>query len=52
MKKYGFYSKQDHTKEFISQAKYPNMVQAERDFSIKKNLDMDTFLKLYEVVEI
>jgi len=52
MKKYGFYSKQDHTKEIISQAKYVNMVQAERDFSIKKNLDMDTFLKLYEVVEI
>ena len=52
MKKYGFYSKQDHTKEIISQAKYVNMVQAERDFSIKKKLDMDTFLKLYEVVEI
>ncbi len=52
MKKYGFYSKQDHTKEIISQAKYVNMVQAERDFSIKKNLDIDTFLKLYEVVEI
>jgi hypothetical protein len=52
MKKYGFHSKQDHTKEVISQAKFENMAQAEREFSIKKNLDIDTFLKLYEVVQI
>jgi hypothetical protein len=52
MKKYGFYSKQDYTKEIMSQMRCENLAQAERDFSIKKNLDMDTFLKLYEVVEI
>ena len=52
MKKYGFYSKQDPTREMISQTKFETMSQAEREFSIKKNLDIDTFLKLYEVVEI
>jgi hypothetical protein len=50
--KYGFYSKQDVTREIVTQAIYENMVQAERDFALRKNLDMDTFLKLYEVVQI
>lgn len=50
--KYGFYNKQDHNKEIITQGIYASMVQAERDFSIKKNLDIDTFLSLYEVVQL
>ena len=50
--KYGFYSKQDLNREIITQGIYQSMAQAEREFSIKKNLDIDTFLSLYEVVQL
>lgn len=50
--KYGFYSKKDQTKEFITQAAYTSKQQAERDFAYKKNMHIDTFLDLYEVVQI
>lgn len=50
--KYGFYSKQDPTREIITQATYVSIVQAERDFAYKKNMHIDTFLKLYEIVQI
>lgn len=50
--KYGFYSKQDPTREIITQALYTSIVQAERDFAYKKNMHIDTFLKLYEIVQI
>jgi hypothetical protein len=50
--KYGFYSKEDETKEFITKASYTSKRQAERDFAFKKDMDVDTFLKLYEVVQI
>jgi len=50
--KYGFYSKQDPTKEIITQAAYTSAMQAWRDFAFKKDMDVDTFLKLYEVVQI
>jgi hypothetical protein len=50
--KYGFYSKQDPNREIIIQGIYQSMAQAEREFSIKKNLDIDTFLSLYEVVQL
>jgi hypothetical protein len=50
--KYGFYSKGDETKELITKALYTSKQQAERDFAYKKDMHIDTFLKLYEVVEI
>ena len=50
--KYGFYSKKDETKELITKALYTSRQQAERDFAFKKDMHIDTFLKLYEVVEI
>jgi hypothetical protein len=50
--KYGFYSKQDDAKELITKASYTSKKQAERDFAFKKDMDVDTFLKLYEVVQI
>ena len=50
--KYGFYSKQDPSREIITQTVYKNMAQAERDFALKKNMHIDTFLQLYEVVQI
>lgn len=50
--KYGYYSKEDPTREIITQAAYTSMVQAERDFAYRKDMHMDTFLKLYEVVQI
>lgn len=50
--KYGFYNKQDDTKELITKASYTSKQQAERDFAHKKSMHIDTFLKLYEVVQI
>lgn len=50
--KYGFYSKHDPSKEIITQAAYTSAMQAWRDFAYKKNMDVDTFLRLYEVVQI
>lgn len=50
--KYGFYNKADDIKELITQAAYTSRQQAERDFAYKKDMDITTFLKLYEVVQI
>lgn len=50
--KYGFYSKKDEAKELITQALYTSKQQAERDFAYRKDMHIDTFLELYEVVQI
>ncbi len=50
--KYGFYSKLDTQKEIITQAAYTSKKQAERDFAYRKDMHVDTFLELYEVVQI
>ena len=50
--KYGYYSKKDETKELITQALYTSQQQAERDFAYRKDMHIDTFLELYEVVQI
>lgn len=50
--KYGFYNKEDDTKELITQAAYTSKQQAERDFAFRKSMDIHTFLNLFEVVQI
>lgn len=50
--KYGFYNKLDPQKEIIHKAAYRSISQAEKDFAHKKDMHIDAFLRLYEVVQI
>lgn len=50
--KYGFYSKNDDSKEIIMTQDFVNIIQATEFFSKIKALPIDTFLELYNVTQI
>lgn len=50
--KYGFYSKNDHSKEIISIVDTESKVQAINYFAQRKLLNLKDFKKLYQTVEI
>lgn len=49
---YGFYSKEDKNKEIIFKVDSPNISQATTHFSFLKQLDKETFNKLYQVIKL
>ena len=51
MKKWYFYSKRDKKKEAIGLCEAINIDDALENFSVGKSLDVDEFLKLFEIEE-
>ena len=49
MVKFGFYSKEDTTQEIYSSTTCSCIEEAAEIFSVKKNLSVDEFSKLYDV---
>jgi hypothetical protein len=49
---FGYYSRNDKEKEFISKTVSTSRLQAAKIFSKRKQLDLKTFLKLYSVTSI
>jgi hypothetical protein len=49
---FGYYSKNDKDQEIISRLISMSRLQAANSFAERKQLDLKTFLKLYEVVTI
>lgn len=53
MKKlYGFYSVSDKTAEIISIGRFENKQQATEFFASRKNLDVESFLKVFHIIEL
>jgi hypothetical protein len=54
MSRFGFYSKLDitHKEALMITGKYDDKDQATKAFAIIKKLPVDTFLSLYEVVQL
>lgn len=51
-KKYGFYSVADKTAELIGIGSFDNKQQAIEYFAARKDLDVESFLKIFYIVEI
>jgi hypothetical protein len=49
---FGYYSRNDKNKELVSKTVSTSRLQAAKNFSERKQLDLKTFLKLYAVVTI
>ncbi len=49
---FGYYSRNDKNKELVSKTISTSRLQAAKSFAERKQLDLKTFLKLYEVVTI
>lgn len=47
---YGFYNKQDRKKEIIAKGRHDSYNDAVVYFAKRKNLTVDLFLELYEVI--
>jgi hypothetical protein len=53
MKKiYGFYSISDKTAEVISTGRFESKQQAIEFFASRKNLDVESFLKVFYIIEL
>ncbi len=50
--KYGFISKQDTTLECIGKGEYETLNQAIEGFAQRKQLTIDLFLEMYEVIPL
>jgi len=50
MKKFCFYSKSDSTKESLGSFKYPNKIEAIIGIATLKQLPVDVFQQLFEVI--
>ena len=49
---YGFFCKQDSKREYVDKGHYSNLEEAVVGFAQRKQLTIDLFLEMYEVIPL